>query len=292
MNIVLVVNGGMGKSIFATAVCRAIKRNSPEDSKLYVVTGFPEVFSGIDSVEMAFGHGQEHYFYEKYMREDTIVHAHDPYLDTAHIHGSEHVIETWCRMVGVPYSGEMPEVSINSREDVFYTNKYKFDREIMVIQTNGGGAAPNDLKYSWARDIPSCVAEAVISEFSKQYQIVHVRKEEQISYANTVSLSDSYKGIAHVIRRSSKRLFMDSMCQHISSSLGKRSTVLWIANTPKVFGYELNDNLVANPETVKPDLRNSFFTKYNIAGALNEFPYRSETDIFDVDRVLDSIRRQ
>lgn len=291
MEIVLTVNGGIGKSVFATAVCRAIKRQYPT-SKLYVVTGYPDVFSGLDTVDMAFSHGQEHYFYEKYVERGAIVFAQEPYLVNEHIHGQEHVIQSWCRLVGVPYSGELPEVVINPREDLYYLNKNRFDGETLVIQSNGGGAGPNDLKYSWARDIPTSVMDAVIREFSGRYKIVHVRKDEQVSYENTTSFSDSYKGIAHLIRSSAKRLFMDSMCQHVAAAMGRRSTVLWIANKPEVFGYNLHDNIRANAETVRPDLRNSFLSKYNISGAINEFPYRNETEVFDVERVIDSIRRQ
>ena len=45
-------------------------------------------------------------------------------------------------------------------------------------------------------------------------------------------------------------------------------------------------------ETKKSDRRNSYLSKYNISGALNEFPYKDESEIFDVERVIESIRRQ
>lgn len=39
MNIIFSIQGGMGKSIMATAVCKAIKKQYP-DSTLIVVTGY------------------------------------------------------------------------------------------------------------------------------------------------------------------------------------------------------------------------------------------------------------
>ena len=85
---------------------------------------------------------------------------------------------------------------------------------------------------------------------------------------------------------------MDSFGQHTAAALNKNSSVLWIANKPSIFGYSIHDNIIANNETAKPDLRFSVFNKYNIVGALQEFPYNSEMDIFDVDRVIQSIKAQ
>jgi len=39
-------------------------------------------------------------------------------------------------------------------------------------------------------------------------------------------------------------------------------------------------------------LRNSFLHKYNITGALNEFPYRDEKEIFNIDQIIESIMIQ
>ncbi len=85
---------------------------------------------------------------------------------------------------------------------------------------------------------------------------------------------------------------MDSFLQHTAAALNKPSTVLWVANSPKVFGYELHDNILANPHTNKPDLKSSVFSKYNIIGLLEEFPYNDEKEIFDVDKVIESLKNQ
>ena len=84
---------------------------------------------------------------------------------------------------------------------------------------------------------------------------------------------------------------MDSFAQHAAAAINKPSTVCWIANTPVVFGYSLHDNILANPQTKKPELRNSFLQKYNIAGDLLEFPYNNEEEIFDVDKIIASLKK-
>lgn len=274
-----------------TAVCKAIRKKYPNDN-LIVLTGYPEVFTNNKEVDMAFGLGQEAYFYTKYIDGQVVkIFANDPYQITEHILCQEHLIETWCKMYGLEYNGEYPSVELNEREKIFFYNKYPTEKPIFILQTHGG-APQQESRYSWARDIPRNVIQAVIEEFKKDYQIFHIKREDQFGFENTTPLTESFKGVACMINRSEKRLLMDSFGQHTAAALNKHSSVLWIANKPKVFGYDIHDNIVANKETAKPDLRFSVFSKYNITGALHEFPYNSELDIFDVDRVIQSIKAQ
>jgi len=290
MNIIFQINGGIGKSVIATAVCRAIKKQYPE-CKLIVITGYPDVFSNSPIVDMSFNHGQETYFYTKYVEnQDVKFFVNEPYHVTEHILNKEHLIETWCKMYGITYNGEMPEIYINEREFNFYNNKYPNKKPILILQTNGGGQT--DIKYSWARDMPRNIVLNLIEEFKSNYEIYHVRRDDQLAYENTIHINDSFKGIACLIARSEKRILIDSFCQHTAAALEKKSSVLWIVNNPNVFGYSIHDNILANPENAIPDLRHSFNAKYNIGGAPNEFPYQSEKDIFNIDRIIASVINQ
>jgi hypothetical protein len=299
MDVIFSIQGGIGKSVMATAVCKAIKKTYP-NSNTIVVTGYPEVFVNNPNIDMVFSHGQQSYFYSKYIEgKDVKIMANEPYNVTEHILYKEHLIETWCKMNGLDYSGEQPEVFINQRERTYFMNKYSIEKPIMILQTNGGAPTqetvhmnPLAVKYSWARDMPKYVAEAVIETFHNKYQIFHLRRDDQFSFENTTHLSDSFKAVSFLIGISEKRVLIDSFAQHTAAALQKPSTVLWIANKPNVFGYDIHDNIIANPETAKPDLRYSFLSKYNITGAPNEFPYYYERDMFNIDRIIDSIMNQ
>jgi hypothetical protein len=292
MNIIVSIQGGLGKSVMATAFCRAIRNQYPNDT-IIVLTAYPEVFSNSPVVNFVFGHSEETYFFSKYIEnQNSLIFANEPYLVTEHIYRRESVAETFCKMNGVAFNGELPEIFINEREFNFFQNKYPSDKPIMVIQTNGGAAQSTDMKYSWARDIPRNVVNGVIEEFRSKYKIFHIRREDQLGYDHTTPIQDTFKGIACLIARSQKRLFMDSFGQHTAAALNKKSTVLWIANSPRVFGYSINDNILPNPETVRADLKYSLFGRYNIIGTPNEFPYRSESEIFDVDKVITSLVNQ
>jgi hypothetical protein len=291
MNIIFTIQGGLGKSVVGTAVCKAIKKKYP-NCQLIVLTGYPEVFTNNKEVDMAFGLGQEAYFYTKYIcGQEVKIFGNDPYQITEHILNEEHLIETWCKMYGLEYNGEMPSVELNERERVFYFNKYQYEKPIFILQTHGG-APQQESKYSWARDMPRNVINAVIEEFKNQYTILHVKREDQFGFEHTTPIQETFKGVACLVQRSEKRLLIDSFCQHTAAALNKHSSVLWICNRPNVFGYPIHDNITANPETEKPDLRFSVFNKYNIVGALHEFPYKTETDIFNVDRIIQSVIAQ
>lgn len=288
-SIIFSISGGIGKVVMSTAVVKAIAKKYP-DHNIITVSGYPDVFLGNPNVYRSFGFGQLSYFYSEYVEnKDVKVFAHDPYLETSFIRQDDHVIKIWCEMFGVPYNGEKPEIHLTDREKNFHAQKFGSDKPIFLMQTNGG-ADNQALKYSWARDIPSNVVLEVIKEFSEQYNIVHIRREDQIGYAGTTPVHDSFRGIVVLISLSQKRLFMDSFAQHTAASMNLPSTVLWIANKPEVFGYEMHDNIVANPQTQQPELKGSYLQKFDITGDPTQFPYNNESEIFDVEKVLSSLR--
>lgn len=287
-NIIFQINGGIGKCIAATAVCKSIKVKY-NDYKLIVVSGYPEVFLGNPNVDRAYAFGQQAYFYKEYIENnEIIVFAHDPYLDAKHIKQQEHLIETWCRIYDLPIIQKEGELFLTQREINFYKSKYVSDKPILLLQTNGG--AGGDLKYSWARDIPYNLVQKVIEEYRNQYNIVHIRRDDQLQYEGTFGVQDNFRSLLVLISLSDKRLLMDSFAQHAAACFNKESVVLWIANSPKVFGYDLHKNIIANEETAIPELRNAYLSKYNISGDLLEFPYNNEEEIFNVEDVINSLK--
>jgi hypothetical protein len=287
MNIIFQINGGIGKCVMATAVTEVIKKHYP-DSKLIVVSGYPDVFLNNPFVDRTFVFGEHSYFYSDYIENgDFITMIHDPYLDTKHLKKEEHTIETWCRMNGMEYNGEQPKIYLTEREIQFYSKKYTSDKPIMLLQTNGG--AEQNIKYSWARDIPFDIVEQVIEKYKFGYNILHIKREDQPAFPNTIPITDSFRGIAVLIHLSSKRLFMDSFAQHAAAALGKDSTVLWIVNSPVVFGYDSHNNIICNDFTKKPELKLAYLNKFNIMGEPIEFPYNSEEEIFNTQQVIQSL---
>jgi len=155
MKIIFQIDGGIGKSIAATAVCKAIKAQYPK-YQLLVITGYPEVFLCNPHVDKVFNFNNLNYFYQDYIEGHQVkIMSHNPYVETDFIMERGHLIKVWCKMFGIKYSGEQPQLFINNRELSFFSNQLgQSQKTIMVLQTNGG-AANQQNKYSWTLDLPT-----------------------------------------------------------------------------------------------------------------------------------------
>jgi hypothetical protein len=288
MYIVFQINGGIGKCVLATAVCKAITKKFPKH-KIIVVSGYPEVFIGNPYVYKSLSLANSPYFYKDYVEnKDTKFLLHDPYMEEDYIYERKHLIQTWCEMNDIPYNGELPELFLTKREKDYFQRNFKSDKPIMFMQTNGG--ANDQLKYSWARDIPYSLAIEIVKEFSNEYIICHVRRDDQLALEGTIQIKGTFREMVALVMLSSKRVLMDSFLQHVCGALNLPSTVLWIVNNPKVLGYEIHNNIQANTPTTIPDLRSSYIAKYNIGGEPMEFPYDSEDQIFTASNIIESIK--
>jgi uncharacterized phage-like protein YoqJ len=290
-NIIFNIDGGIGKSIMATAVCEAIKKQYPKEN-LIVITAYPEVFLCNPHVDKHFNYNQLSYFYKEYIENGNFkAFMHNPYLETNFIQRKEHLLDTWCAMFGIKYNNEQPKLYLTQREETFYARKFASDKPVFVIQTNGG-AVNQEMKYSWSRDIPFDVAQQVVNEFANEFNVVHIRRNDQIILENTTPIQADLRALFGLINISKKRLFMDSFAQHCAKALGLDSVVCWIGNTPFQFGYENNINIFSKKETKKAELKNSFLSKYNIVGDLIEFPYNNENEIFNVEEIILALKKQ
>lgn len=283
MNIIFQINGGLGKSVMATAVCKSIKAKYP-DSKLIVITGHPDIFINNPHVYKCFKHNEIKYFYKDFVFDKEFLFlGQEPYQTNDYVHNEKNLIDIWCQMYSLPILQYHGELYITKRELDFYTRKHDFKNPILALQTNGS----SELAYNWGRDIPSSFVKKIIAKY-ESYNIYHIRNENQMAYEGTIPFTDNIRAVAVLISLSQKRIFMDSSCQHIAAALGLSSTVLWVTTSPKVFGYESNNNLIAAPETKPTSLANAFVSKYELVPNLNDFPYNDESEIFN-EETLKSI---
>ncbi len=287
MKIILKVDGGIGKSVAATAVCKAIKTQYP-DSKLIVITNYPEVFDGNKRVYEVVRHNELNYFWRNNIKDqpDTKFFFQEPYLDTDFIHRRGHLIKVWCELNDIKYNGELPELFLTHKEiSSFGINLRQSNKPIMVIQTNGGLPNQTD-KYSWPRDLPYGTAQQIVNVLAPHYNIFHIRRPDQLQLQNTIPTSAEFRQLAVLIALSHKRLLIDSFAQHVAAALGKPSVVCWIANVPSQFGYEMHNNIIATPPTLEPELRGAILSMYNTNGPEKEFPYNNEDEIFNIESIL------
>lgn len=291
MNIIFQIDGGLGKSVMGTAVLRAIRRQYP-DAYIIVVTSYPDVFIGNPNANKILNQSQTSGIYKKYvMNQDSKVFVADPYNTSDYITESKHLIEVWCDMFGISYNGEKPELFISNSEKQYFEKFYKTEKPIFVIQTNGGGAG-QPLQYSWTRDMPQPIVEEIINHFKDKYTILHVKREDQPVYPNTLQALDTFRSIAILLTLSEKRLLIDSSVMHIAQSLGLSSVVMWVGTNPNVFGYENNQNIVANEPTREINLEHNYYAKHLLFEDLGTIPYNDLNEMFDIDTIIQSIKNQ
>lgn len=284
--IIFHIDGGLGKNIMATAVVKAIKNHYGRE--IIVVSAWEEVWANNPNVYRFFKFGNLNYFYDDYVKDkDTIIFMHDPYHSEEYIYSKEHLIKTWCTLCKVPYNEEKTELYLTNREIDYCKNVILKDvkKPIFLIQPNGG---VQELPYSWARDIPTNIAQEIVNYYSGTYDVLQIKRENQPLLQNAIPLTLGFRELFCVLLFSEKRLFMDSFAQHAAAALDLPSTVLWIVNTPNVFGYDMHKNITVSAEVVNNTTKYSYLQPYNISGVVSEYPYGTR-DIFNINEIIESL---
>lgn len=289
--ILLEVTGGHGKNVAVTAVIRAIKKQYP-DYKMVVICSWDGPFFYNPNIFRFFLQNQiPQYFKEDYLKDGTIIMKHDPYNETNHILRKEHLTETWCKMFNIPYDGYKPKIYLNPREIEIAKDKIKPDnRPIMLLQTHGGAPNTQYSKKSWYRDMPIEIAQKLVNYFNKSYRILHVKSPEQPTLQGVEPLTLPYRELYAVFPLSVKRLFIDSFAQHVAAALDLPSTVVWIGNSPKVFGYPEHTNILPNANIINNFDKFTYLVD-DIAGQVQQFPYDT-VNLFDINKIIEAVNKQ
>jgi ADP-heptose:LPS heptosyltransferase len=286
------IEGGLGKNVAATSLCQSIKEAYP-DRKLIMVVSHPEVFLNNPHIDRVYFIGNKSYFYDDYINgKDTLIFKQEPYNQTGHILKQKHLINNWCDILNISYKEQYPQVYVNMAQKMT-TGLWKRNKPVMVIQTNGGPLKEQKYGYSWSRDIPFDLAQQIVDNYKKDYHIFQITRpdSQKLDGVEVVDQSLSNMELFALLVEAKKRLLIDSCLQHAAASFRLSSTVLWIGTSPTVFGYDLHDNIVANPPQGKVKLIDSYMFDYNLDGILHECPYINYNEIFNLDDIYNSINK-
>ena len=288
-NVIFQIDGGLGKSIMATAILKVIKKEHKK-ANIIVVTGYPDVFIGNPNVNKVLHQQQAVGLYKSYIQnKDTKVFLSDPYHTSDFITESNHLLKIWCDSYGLKYNGELPEIFLSKGEKEYFAPFYKLDKPIMAIQPNGG-AVGQPLKYSWTRDLPASVVNEVVSKFKNDYAILHIKRDDQLTYENTIGALDSWRSIAIMLTLSTKRLLIDSSSMHIATALKLPSVVGWVGTNPKVFGYDMHTNIMANEPTKEINFESNSYTKHLLYEDISTLPYNDFSEVFDTQSIINALK--
>ena len=284
------IEGGLGKHVASTAVAECIKNNYP-DRKLIVVCAYVEAFLNLKFIDRVYRIGITPYFYNDYIDgKDSLIFKHEPYFTTEHIHKKLPLIENWCKLYNLNYSGEIPSLIFNSKQKQLGINKWTREKPIMVIQTNGGPLVNQPYINSWTRDIPVYLSEILVNHYRNDYHIIQICRSGSVAMQGVEVVSDSMPNMElfSLLLVSQKRVLIDSCLQHAAAALGLSSVVLWVGTSPKVFGYNIHTNIVADLPKDIVKLPDSYLFDYSFEGLLHEY-HSLESEIFDPNLIIQKI---
>jgi|TARA_B100000214_G_scaffold94930_1_gene65759 hypothetical protein len=287
------VQGGFGKHIAATAVAKCIKNNHPS-RELILTAVYTEIYQNLPFVDRVYQLGNTSYYYQTYVEDmDSLIFANEPYFTTDHVNKKLPLIQTWSKMYGLKYKGEMPQITFNHLQKKiakdFWTSRAN-GKPIMVIQTNGG-LLNEQRPYLWARDMPITLAQKLVDHYEKDYHIFQITKPagEVLDGVEVIKDPMSNMELVSILLQSEKRIFIDSCMQHAAAALKMPSVVLWNGTSPKVFGWDMHTNIQAR-KPAKFKLPNSVFFDFDFIGVEAEYPYVDEDEeIFDFDKIIEAV---
>ena len=284
------IQGGLGKNIAGTALIKDIKAKYP-DRKLIMVTSWPEVFLNNPDVDRIFQLGQAPYFYEDYIEgKDVIISKHEPYNQSDHITKKKHLVHNWCDLMDIEYKKQLPVILPNYPQGM-PLGLWERPKPIMVIQTGGGPMEGQRYSYSWTRDMPLEVAQEIVKKYYQQYHIIQVTRPDGYPLDNVERLDQKMSNMElfSLLVKAEKLVLIDSCLQHAAAALNKKSTVLWVGTSPKVFGYKMHTNLEANLPKRANQLIGSYTFDFQFENNIHECPYMDVKQIFDVNTILSNI---
>ena len=287
------VQGGFGKHIAATAVAKCIKNNHPS-RELILTAVYTEIYQNLPFVDRVYQLGNTSYYYQTYVEDmDSLIFANEPYFTTDHVNKKLPLIQTWSKMYGLKYKGEMPQITFNHLQKKiaknFWTTRAN-GKPIMVMQTNGG-LLNEQRPYLWARDMPIALAQKLVDHYEKDYHIFQITKPagEVLDGVEVIKDPMSNMELVSVLLQSEKRILIDSCMQHAAAALKMPSVVLWNGTSPKVFGWDMHTNIQAR-KPAKFKLPNSVFFDFDFIGVEAEYPYvDEEEEIFDFDKIIEAV---
>ncbi len=264
-----------------------------------MVSVYTDVFMNLPFVDRVYQLNNTNYFYQNYIEnQDSLIFHNEPYFTTDHIHKKLPLIQTWCKMYGLNYNGETPELIFNPLQKKLSKEVWVKDKKpTMVIHTNGGLITPDAKSYMWARDMPFDIAQQIVDKYHKKYTIYQATKMNSPKLINATPIQyDEQTQLStleflSLIIHSDKRILIDSCLQHAAAALKLPSVVLWNGTSPKVFGYDMHTNI----ETAKPHnfkLPGSYLFDFDFNGSEHEYPFNENEELFNIDKIFEAIEKQ
>ena len=282
--------GGLGKTIMASAVIAAIKKQHP-DREILVLTGHPYALLNNPNVYRVIPFGTAN-VYEDYVKgKDVIFMCNEAYKSHGYLAQDRHLIQCWCECNGVTYSNELPTLHLspleiaNARQELSALS----NKPILMMHVTGGANAA--VKYTWNRDFPPQQAQRIADILKDKFHICQIVGKDQPKLNNISAhiTAPNIRQLFALLTCAKSRLLIDSFAQHAAAALKLPSTVAWITNKPIVFGYDIHRNVFPSATLIPNRTFEYGLSEYDFGGMrTHDFPFQS-LDLFNLDEVIQTL---
>lgn len=304
-NLVLLVEGGIGKCIAATAVVKSIKTSYPKQN-IIVLAGCPEVFFYNPNVKRVFNFNNPLHFYDDYVNDETIIFKEEPYLTYQYINKEAHLIQAWCDVLGVENVQKTPDLYFLDSElesAQMYIDELKSKNKtktagFVMFQWVGGKIPEHNtnlefkkaLSPMFRRAIRHDLAESICKDLiAKGYIVGVVGHENYPKIEGTEKIFFPIRSTLALLKYSSAFIGIDSFLQHAAASdaLNIPGVVIWGATSKECLGYDKHVNIekiaCSQPKCHRP---NSFLFDIQGHGAMWECPFGEKCLRYSKEEVI------
>lgn len=310
-NLIVTVEGGIGKNLIGTAVVKSLKAAYP-DKRIIVVAGCPEVFFYNPNIYKTFNFNNPLYFYDDYVNSDSQFIKFEPYLDYGYMNKEKHLIEAWCDTIGIPSIQNYPDLHFLESEDesakIYVDTLTENNKKPLVLIQWVGGIVPQDKKKEtfksalaqmYRRGLPLEHVEKIVKNLKdKGYTVGIVGHENFPEIEGTVKIFFPIRSTIALLKYAKTFIGVDSFLQHAAAAdnIEKKGIVCWGGTSPICLGYDRNINLrrqaCKTPECHRPNsyafdlqahqalwacLENEKCMKYNVDEIMKKFEENFES---------------
>lgn len=282
-NIVLLVTGGIGRNIMATAVVRNLKKAYPK-KRIVVVCGYPDIYLQNPHVYRTYGTGNTIFFYEDFIKDsESIVLNVEPYHHPDYVYKRKHFVECWCEMLGIPCDSVYPEMFFTDNElKLAEAHMVTYDKDLVMCHFEGGkvpeGADEKNRLIArnamYARSIKSETQVKIVDALNMlNYRVGVVGHPNQYKPGCCDKIEYNTRAIIAMIPFAKYIIAIDSFLLHASACFKKPVIALWAGTSPITLGYpndiNIRRNVCETPECHRP---NSFLFDITTSGYAWECP--------------------
>ena len=300
--IILIIGGGIGRNIFATAVVRNLKRTYP-DKDILIVCGCTDVFQNNPHIKRIYSFDKPQHLFEDYIfdNKESVVLDVEPYRHPDYLSGNKHVVECWCELLAIPCDSIKPDLYfVKSEKEVSKAFMTKYKKPLILIQHTGGKAPEQPTKEArliakdsmYRRGITDEVAQELTDKLiADGYIVGSVQHPNQVQPKGSELVSFPLRATLGLIPYAEGIICIDSVLQHASAAFEKQALVCWAGTSPDRLGYDIHKNLRRNvcstPECHRP---NSYAFDIQPNGMMWNCPFSEECCDYTAEEILNAYK--